>query len=492
LANMGLPPLTAVSAVGASLTLPALAHLLLAFPSGRLPDPLSRSLVVTLYTMTIVLGIPAYLFDPEGLFPPFAIADLPVLVDTTRLLQSIIGTGLMVVVATVLVMRLRAAEPQHRRVLAWLYSYGIFAVVGLPLLALVLRYLIGADPMLRGEIQFVVIAGVPVFFALGVIRGGFSRTAELEDLSGWLAETAGGQDYLGAALASALGDPSLRLYFWAPEHAELVDAAGVPAGPADARRNRQTIMLDERTIGAIDYDAALLPEPKIVANAGRVVAIAIERERLNRELLASQRAVLQSRERLAEASDRERRRIAQDLHDGLQAQLVLLAVEAQRIATAPPDLVRQRSTQLRQDIDDAAAQLRSFVHDLVPAALIERGLEDAAADLVDRMPIPTALDVRLGHRPSQAIESTAYFVLAESLTNAVKHSEATHVSVTLERQGATLHLEVVDDGCGGASQAEGRGLGGMRDRIETLGGTLSLHSPRDGGTVVRMEMPCGS
>ena len=494
LGNTAVPSLVAVSVIGGSLALPAVAHLLLAFPAGRLPDRLSRGIVVALYAATVLFGIPSYLFDPAGPFPPLAVADLPALVAISSWLRILVGTTLLVAVAVVLLHRLRTSEVRHRRVLWWLYSYGIFAVVVLPLLALVLERVLGVEPMLRGYLQYIVIAGIPVFFALGVVRGGFARTAELEELVTWLGETNGASDDLRLALAGSMGDPTLQLYFADEGSGALIDADGGLADPAHARRRREPITLDGRQIGAIDYDAALIGDAQLASSAARVVAIAVERERLTAELWSSQHAVLESRERLLEAADQERRRIARDLHDGLQVQLVLLALEAQQLAVTPSPLVRERATQLRRDIDDAASELRTFVHELVPAALIERGLAAAARDLADRMPMKTEIDVRIDRRLSQAVETAAYFGLAESLSNAVKHSSASKIHVSVATEGDMLRLTVGDDGVGvgrAALASEGTGLHGMRDRVETLGGALHVDSEEDGGTIVTMEMPCG-
>lgn len=229
--------------------------------------------------------------------------------------------------------------------------------------------------------------------------------------------------------------------------------------------------------------------------AGRVMALAVDRERLTAELRAGQQALRQSRGRLVTAADRERRRIAQNLHDGPQAQLVALALEAQRIAAAPdasPATV-EAATTLRRHIDSAAAELRHFVHGVLPAALLERGLPAAAEDLVDRLPLPTRLEVTVdGQHLPAAVESTAYFVLAEGLTNAVRHARANELAVRLAASGGTLLVEVGDDGVGSAHLTGGLGLRSLADRVDVLGGRLHLHSPAGGGTVLTVELPCGS
>lgn len=493
-ANTEVPVLLAIGSVGATLALPATVHLLLAFPTGRLRDRQSRMIVVALYATSLVLQMPEYLLDPEGPYPPFAIADAPAIVAATGTVQTIVATGVMIVVAIILLGRLRRADAVHRRVLVPLFTCGIFTVLFLPLIAIALDRVFHVDPMVRGMLQFTVVAGIPIAFALGLLRGGFARTGELEELGTWLGAANMSRQPLVAALARTLGDPSLRLYFWSEDHVEFLDSEGRAAPdavPTDPRRGWREITLDDRAVGAIEYDASLLTDSELEHTAGRIVAIAIDRERLTADLRASQRALMRSRERIVEAADRERRRIARDLHDGLQVQLVLLALEAQQIGTAPAPTVRERATQLRVDLDAAAAEARTLVRELVPAALVERGLSAAAEDLTDRMPIPTLFDsdVRDGGL-SNLVETTIYFVLAEALANVVKHARASNVRVHLTLDDARLRLDVEDDGVGGASMEAGSGLRGLTDRVEAIGGTISVSSSPGLGTRVRAEVPC--
>ncbi len=195
-----------------------------------------------------------------------------------------------------------------------------------------------------------------------------------------------------------------------------------------------------------------------------------------------------------EAGDGERRRIAQNLHDGLQVELVLLALEAQELrqagSAADLDLAARH---LRNGIDDAATHLRELVHAVMPAGLIERGLTAAVEDLVDRMPLPTDLIVVGVEEPlPPTVASTAYFVVAEALANAVKHAGAGTLSVRLERTGSRLVIEVADDGSGGAAAGTGAGLRGLLDRVDVLGGELAIDSPHGHGTRLTAELPCGS
>lgn len=500
IANVEAPALQAVGAVTVTLALAAVLHLLLAFPSGRLRCRPTRLLVAFAYAFSFVLAAPAYLFDSEGRFPPFAVADLPGMVAASRTLE--IWCGLVVVLATVviLVLRLRHADRRHRRVLIPLYSYGILAIVFIPFSSVVLTGMLGMDPLMRGALQFIVIGALPIAFTFGLLRGGFARTGGLVELGSWLGSAGADRRELRSALADTLGDPSLALLFWSAERGEFIDHAGAPVGsPAlnvdgSGGRGWQEIHVDGRRTGAIDYDAALLTDSALVRTAGNVIAIALERERLTAELLASSRELVRSRERLVDGADRERRRVARDLHDGLQAQLVLLALDAQRLAATADagSHVRAGATHLRQDIDGAARVLRDLVHRLMPPGLVEKGLAAAAEDLADRMPIPTRIDSELpeGRLPAP-VENAAYFVIAEALTNVVKHAHANTATIRLRQQDGLLHVEVRDDGVGNARTADGTGLRGLEDRVETLGGATHLISESGAGTSVRVELPCG-
>jgi signal transduction histidine kinase len=250
------------------------------------------------------------------------------------------------------------------------------------------------------------------------------------------------------------------------------------------------VQIAGRPVGAIVYDATLIGDPGVVRAAARTVAVALDHQRLTVELTAS-------RARIAHAADDERRRIARDLHDGLQGRLVLLGLEAGLLAadTALPGTSRATASQLRRELETALQELGGIVHDLMPTALLERGLPAAIEDLADRMPIRThvEIDVDDGARPlSPAVELNAYYVVAEAFANAVKHAHAGALEVSLHHAGGRLRVAVGDDGVGGAIAVGGTGIRGMADRLDVLGGRLQIDSPPGGGTRVVAEMPCGS
>ena len=189
----------------------------------------------------------------------------------------------------------------------------------------------------------------------------------------------------------------------------------------------------------------------------------------------------------------ELRRIERDLHDGAQARLVALAMDLgmakERLAGDPDaqELVAEAHEQAKQ----AITELRDLARGIHPVVLTDRGLPAALATLAGHSRIPVQLDVETGERPAAAVEAAAYFVVAEALTNANKHSGATRATVRVLRTGPSLRVSVADDGAGGADR-DGAGLGGLRRRVEALDGVMAVASPPGGGTVIDVELPCGS
>lgn len=490
--STGVPSLSAVSVVLATLVLALLVHLLLAFPSGRLRTPTARWTVLAGYGVSLVLQVPLYLFDPSA--SPggmLAVADVPAAVTAGSWVQRVCGMTVMVAAATVLAGRFRRAGRRDRWVVGPLYLYGIGAVLMVPLTASVIRPLTGISAEASALTQLVLITAVPVTIGCAMLFGGFARTSEIQELGAWLGTPDEARTSLRDALARTLGDPSVRLAFWAPDVGRYVDedgrAVAMPEPAVD-------VTVGGRPVAAIGYDADLIGDRGLVAAAGRVVALALDRERLTAELRASASELQLSRARIVQAGDRERQRIAQNLHDGLQAELVLLGVQAQDLADIPGATadVADAATRLRVRIDQAAGDLRQLVHAVMPQPLVERGLVSAVEDLVDRMPVPTRLETGAIATLPPAVQSTAYFIVAEGLANAIKHAHATKIMVRLAEAGERLSVEVTDDGTGGASIGGGRGLGGLTDRVDAVGGRLSIDSPAGRGTRLVAELPCGS
>ncbi len=474
LSNSAVPALQAAGLIVATVPIAIVMHLLLAFPSGRLRTTGERVLAASGYAVCLVLQVPIYVFAPGG---PLQIDDRPDLVEVGRWVQRGVGATVVLLICLLLVRRLRAATPAQRRVLAPLSGYGILAILAIPAGSALADWLF--EPGLTLPfVQLTIMAGVPIAFAVGVLRGGFARTADVEELGAWLgADDDGHRPTLAEALRAALGDPSVELLFHVPGNDPWVTDDGIRRPPPQATERRGVAQVERggAVTGAITYDATLLTRPEDVHQLARVVVLALDRERLTVALRAS-------RVRLVEAGDAERRRIAADLHDGLQSRLVLLAVKAGVSGDA----------ELRDGLQVAIDELRDLVHGVMPAELTERGLLAAVEALTDRLPLAVALDVHgLESRLPPAVESTAYFVVSEALVNAVKHAGARELRVSLSREGSDrLCVEVGDDGAGGAG--DGHGTRSMRDRVEALGGSLSIESAAGEGTQVRAELPCAS
>lgn len=495
LAGTGVPALVAVGLVVASAPLAVCTHLVHAFPSGRLHGA-SVPIVVAGYVVSLVMQAPLYLFsDASAPDDVLTVTPSAQVLTATRWVQGSCGALVMLATTVVLLRRLREANPAQRRVLGPVWGFGIFAVLMVPISAHVFGPLVQLSPPTIDAVQGLVFAGIPVAFVLGLLRGGFGRTGEIQELGAWLAAGPGTRPALTQALATTLGDPSLQLWFWLPHRGRYVDGDGADVVPLSAGDHRGLVEVEAsgNRVGAIVYDATLLDDPELVQGAGQVVALALERERLTAELLGAREELRRTLARMVASEDRERRRIARDLHDGLQSRLVLLGAEAFLIGSDPTASasVRQAADKLRSGLDDSAGQLRRLVHGVMPAVLVERGLYAAVQDLVAELPIPATVSLRSEDRElPPAIEHAAYLAVTEVVTNTLKHARATQVSVSLEHAQDGLRVTVCDDGVGGAATNGVGGLTGLADRFAALGGRVSLVSPTGGGTTVSMEAPC--
>ncbi|EMF26645.1 sensor histidine kinase [Streptomyces pseudogriseolus] len=199
-----------------------------------------------------------------------------------------------------------------------------------------------------------------------------------------------------------------------------------------------------------------------------------------------------SRTRLVDAFDAERRRIERDLHDGAQQRLVSLNVMLGLAALdAPPDSpVAARLAQAQEQVTLAVEELRELSRGVHPKALTDQGLAAAVENLAARSALPVTVDIRLPHRLPLPVETAAYFVVAEALTNAVKHSGASGARVHARLHTDVLTLSVGDDGTGGAEPSAGGGLVGLADRVAAADGRLRVSSPQGGPTLLHVELPC--
>ncbi|MFI6599477.1 histidine kinase [Nonomuraea sp. NPDC050536] len=191
----------------------------------------------------------------------------------------------------------------------------------------------------------------------------------------------------------------------------------------------------------------------------------------------------------------ELRRIERDLHDGTQARLVAIAMRlgaARESLGEDPQMVDRLLREAHEGTEEAMTELRAVIRTIYPPILADRGLAGALAALGTRSAIDTRLDIGvLGTIPA-AVEAVAYFTIAETLTNAAKHSQATRTAVRVAHDDDRLAIEVTDDGIGGADETLGTGIAGIRHRVRALDGTIHIHSPTGGPTTITVSLPCAS
>jgi signal transduction histidine kinase/uncharacterized protein YoaH (UPF0181 family) len=236
------------------------------------------------------------------------------------------------------------------------------------------------------------------------------------------------------------------------------------------------------TLASTEQPLAADTEARLVSFTD-LVATAIANTEARTELAAS-------RTRIVAATDDERRRVVRDLHDGAQQRMVHTVITlklAERAMQNAEESAPALVTEALDHAEQATAELRELAHGILPAALTQGGLSAGVNALATRMPVPVQIDVSDGRLPT-VVEATAYFVVAEALTNVAKHAHAGHAKVTARIEDGALRVQVRDDGIGGA-RAEGSGLTGLADRLAAVDGELGIESPADGGTLIAAAIP---
>jgi signal transduction histidine kinase len=213
-----------------------------------------------------------------------------------------------------------------------------------------------------------------------------------------------------------------------------------------------------------------------------LIATAIANAETSAELAASRR-------RIVAAADEARRRIERDLHDGIQQRLIALTFRARALTRKPPDELPGLADELAEGLKDVSDELREVSRGIHPTILTEAGLGPALRALARRTTVPIDVDVRLDERLPPAVEAAAYYIASEALTNVTKHAHANVVELIAAHESGFLTLEVRDDGIGGVDAGRGSGILGLTDRVEALGGTISIASPPRGGTTLSVRLP---
>ena len=483
-----------------------LAHLAVAFPSGRISSRFERFIVVSSYVVILAgvsfLDLSGCEQCPRNLLAVDGDDGLGRLLHVTVMVSTLVAIAAF---SAVLVVHWRRGSRAARRVLAPVLPTALaYAAVS----AAQLLAELGAPVGLGREwawVEHVALLAVPVAFLAGLLRSRLARSGvgklvvELGD------RAPGGQ--LRSALAQALGDPSVEVAYWTPDTASYVDGDGHPVELPQEDGPRAVTVIERagERVGALVHDVALREEPALLDAVCAAAGLAMENERLHTEVLARLGDVRASRARIVEAADAERRRVERNLHDGAQQRLVTLSLaltmarshlagEPGRPETGDPGADGRIDALLSEAADElgsALQELRELARGVHPAILVEEGLEAAIEALAERSPVAVEVSAHGNGRLPAPVEATAYYVVSECLANVAKHAQASFVTVKVGRCDKGLRVEVADDGVGRATARAGSGLEGLADRVAALDGRLTVESRRGNGTRVSAEIPCG-
>ncbi|MFB9345906.1 sensor histidine kinase [Streptomyces heliomycini] len=548
LQGTAVPGLFAVGAWTEALNLAVLAHLLLAYPEGRLTTVTDRRVVSAGYLLVGVGGlIRTLLYDPAAVGTasylncrtcgPNALLlhSDPGLFAAVDLGYRWLGVVLTLLCVTRLVSRWRGGGPARRRALipAWIAVAVAVAFIGWEMLYVLAPGALGPAATALALPSDLSQIAVPFAFLAGLLRMRLRRAA-IADL---VTEAAAGPGlrHLQEALARALGDPSAQLGLrteggsaagsggsgdtdetrgW--DGIEVLDAVppayidpyGRPLFPPALGETGRSVTpvgdtADEDPHSAVlVHDSALDDEPELLAAAGAAVRLCLRAVRLRAEIRAREERTAEVRSRLLRAADDQRRELERNLHDGAQTRLVLALMTLRRAGSllvrgdGRDDRTGEEDAALRRAVVEAEKTLRQALEDLRelaqgihPALLTREGIGPAVTAVAERSPLPAEVTAEPGRYPP-FIESAAYFTVCEALSNTVKHARAERVRISVRREGALLVVEVTDDGTGGADPAGGTGLSLLADRLAAAGGVLRVCDGPEGGTRVRAELPC--
>jgi len=475
-----------VGAIG-QLAIPAVVLAALLFPSGRLLGRVRQAVAV----LVVLLGVATCLvqavtYDPGGwgwcrcLSNPLAshgtgpagypqLADRIVLVDMAAVAAGLAGFW--------------AARPRRLRGLSAAFT-ATFTVLAISWLAADVALLAsaGAAPAAVSGTRDATLVLLPALYAVGFATHRPSR-AHVADLLLAVREEVRPR-HLQSLVARAIGDPGAVVAWWDParagfyDHADrLVDVPDDGVLRVEAEGRPIAVVLAER-IDAVDSG--------VRDSVAQALLLAAENRRLTAELRTSLEQVRDSRARIVAAGDDARRQIERDLHDGAQQLIVSTGIKlnlAAARASSGDAALAGALDEAAAELNRALVELRKLASGIAPTSLLHGDLESALRELVLRSAVPTTVRVTGADGPDDGVAATAYFVVAECLTNIAKHAGATHSSVTVEL-GDPLRVTIADDGCGGATlDGAGTGLRGLVDRVEARGGWLELVSGPDGTTV---------
>jgi signal transduction histidine kinase len=490
------------------LVFPGVVYLLLAFPDGRIAARLDRRLLVGVVVLALVLYMgTAPLVQEFPVHTPWATCTsdcpanavavmdrppgwLPNLILVREWLVELLWVGLVVS----MVRRWRGGSALRRRTLAPVFACAL--LMGLCHCAFLSARQLGAPAQTVETLGSawticIVATCVALFFGL------FWRRTLLAGATAQLSVALRATDAPAAVrdvLATTLGDPTMQLLSREPGSSNWHDASGRRVEwprPLAAGRAATAVGGDGGSPDVVlIHDIALCDDPDLLDAVGGMVLAGEFQEQLRSELGAAISDLQESRRRIAEAADLERARVERDLHDGAQQRLIALRV---RLSLAEERLVSDPAAALRDiralgfEADLALEELRALAHGVYPSLLTDRGVADALRSIAQQTSTPVHVTANGLTRQPIEIESAVYFTCLEAIQNAMKHAAgASAITVVLSESDSALRFEVRDDGPGfRPGTCDGRGLRNMRDRIEAIGGELTVDTRPGHGVCVR-------
>jgi signal transduction histidine kinase len=473
-------------------------HMLLAFPTGYLRSGFERLLVAGMYINSLVAHPVQVLFQDTARagFPdnPLLIEGHPTLSMDLSRARFWFALVLLSALAVVLTRHWLAADRPERHALAPVLVSGgiVMALLGVWYAGMLAHW---DQDFLDGleDARYVVLATVPFAFLAGLLQSRVAGASAVSEVIARLGDRSVREGGVRHALADALQGTSLEVAYRDPVRSEYVNANGKRVDlPPKAPRVSIPLEPGSEPAVVITHDGSRVDERELVRAVTAAVTLTLENHRLATELQAKVEELSASRARIVETSDAARRRLERDLHDGAQQRLVSLALSLRilRSSLDGDSVAIHELESARAELEGALAELRELARGIHPSVLSDRGLDAALDGLAHRAPLPVELERTPGERLPDRVESAAYFVVAEALTNVAKYAKATHASVSVQREDGQVYVEVTDDGIGGADPTTGSGLSGLLDRVSSLGGMLEVDSEPGRGTTVRAVIPC--
>jgi signal transduction histidine kinase len=457
--------LAIVGALALTIHRAPLVHAIVGYPTGRLLGRMSVALVIAVYAYALVA--------------PLTRSDATTILFAATVLAWTIWTY----------HRSTGPQRQARRI-----AVVAAAVLAMPLLAGSIGRLAGAGPDLEAALNWVYAASVAlvgIILATDLSQGRWAD-AELTRLVVDLGDPP--RAGIRGRLAEALDDPSLELAYWLPESGGYVDDTGRPIYVPAAGSGRAITVLEQggERVGALVHDAAAFDDPQLFQAVAATAQIALANVRLQVDVRRRLDDLEASRRRLLETSDAQIHRLDALLRRGVGRQLSDLGEVLARVRADPASSgeigVQALLAEAERELEEAQRDLERFASGVRPPALAELGVGAALSALAGRTGVPVRLSAPPERLPEH-LETAVYFMCSEAIANVQKHAQATGVDLQVRIEGGWVVVVVVDNGVGGAEPSAGSGLVGVRDRIEALGGHLSINSPRGRGTRVTAEIP---